>query len=99
MAARDPRQHVFKERLRETRQIRGFSQRDLALAAGVSKSVIEKYESWENERIPNTKQLYRIAEVLRVSLDYLLGRTTDPRLRGSGGTLPRSVWTESHAAE
>ncbi|MEZ5962892.1 MAG: helix-turn-helix transcriptional regulator [Planctomycetota bacterium] len=52
-----------------------ISQREAANRAGISKSVLEKYESNENDRIPNTRQLFRLAEAYELSIDYLLGRS------------------------
>ena len=52
-----------------------ISQRETADRAVISKSVLEKYESRGNERIPNTRQLFKLAEVYQVSVDFLLGRT------------------------
>lgn len=63
-----------KRRLRLARNELSISQREAARRASVSKSVLEKYESRENTRIPNTRQLYQLAEAYGVSLDYLLVR-------------------------
>lgn len=64
----------IKRRLRQVRSELSISQREAALRAGISKSVLEKYESRENQRIPNTRQLFQLAEAYRVSVDYLLVR-------------------------
>jgi transcriptional regulator with XRE-family HTH domain len=64
----------IKRRLRRARSLRGLSQREVAEQGGISKSVIEKYESRENLRIPNTRQLFRLAEVYGISVDYILCR-------------------------
>ncbi len=77
VVTRDPDADLVKQRLRRSRNRRGWSQRVAAHTAGVSKSVLEKYESREDPRIPNTRQLYRLAEAYGVSIDYLLGRTGD----------------------
>lgn len=67
-----------KRRLRMARSELGVSQREAATRAGISKSVLEKYESRENQRIPNTRQLFQLAEAYGVSVDYLLVRDTAP---------------------
>ena len=67
-----------KRRLRIVRVELGISQREAAARAGISKSVLEKYESRENQRIPNTRQLFQLAEAYGVSVDYLLARDTAP---------------------
>ncbi len=64
----------IKRRLRLVRGDLGISQREAALRACISKSVLEKYESRENQRIPNTRQLFKLAEAYDVSVDFLLVR-------------------------
>ncbi len=64
----------IKRRLRLVRSEIGISQREAARRANISKSVLEKYESRENQRIPNTRQLFLLAEAYGVSVDYLLAR-------------------------
>ena len=68
---------AVKRRLRFVRSSLGLSQREVAVLAQISKSVLEKYESFENERVPNTRQLFQLAEAYKVSLDYLLVRDED----------------------
>ena len=63
-----------KRRLRAVRSELNVSQREAANLASISKSVLEKYESRENQRIPNTRQLFQLAEAYGVSVDYLLVR-------------------------
>ena len=69
---------ALKRRLREARARLGVSQRKAAALAGISKSVLEKYESRGNDRIPNTRQLFRLARLYHVSLDGLLGLGAAP---------------------
>lgn len=75
MADRDPVVAVVKRNLRLARGRMQLTQREAAASSGVSLSVIEKYESADNARIPNTRQLFRLAEAYSVSIDFLLGRT------------------------
>ena len=63
-----------KRRLRAVRSELDISQREAANRASISKSVLEKYESRENQRIPNTRQLFQLAEAYGVSVDFLLVR-------------------------
>ena len=65
---------AIKQRLRELRRRLGISQREAAVRAGISKSVLEKYESEDGTRIPNTRQLILLAEAYGVSTDFLLVR-------------------------
>ena len=62
---------TFHERLRATRIEKGFTQEQLAKAVGVTKSTMAKYDRGELE--PNVKNIKKIAQVLGVSVDYLLG--------------------------
>ena len=63
-----------KRRLRSVRGELNISQREAAARASISKSVLEKYESRENQRIPNTRQLFQLAEAYGVSVDFILVR-------------------------
>ena len=67
---------AIKRRLRQVRSELGISQREAADRAGISKSVLEKYESREGTRIPNTRQLFLLAETYDVSADFLLARNS-----------------------
>ena len=77
---------LVKKRLRVARANLAISQRELADRAGISKSVVEKYESRDDLRIPNTKQMFRLAIVFGVSMDYLVGRTNDTSVRSTAVT-------------
>ena len=70
--------YMFNERLKETRTKKGLKGREMAELLGVSYSTYSKYES--TERKPDIDMLARIADVLAVSNDYLLGRTNRPEL-------------------
>jgi len=63
---------TFGLRLKQLREERRWSQKDLGKAVGVSNVSISGYES--GNRFPDTETLTRIADVLEVSTDYLLGR-------------------------
>jgi len=65
------------KRLAEERARIGLSREELARRVGVSYSAIAKYET--GERTPPPDVLMRLAEILRVSIDYLLGRTDNPQ--------------------
>ena len=71
----DPDLRLVKHRLRTARHGLKISQREATRRAGISQSVLEKYESRDNQRLPSTRQLFRLAEVYGVAIDYLLGRT------------------------
>lgn len=64
-------------RLRQLRTAKGLSQIDLAKRLQIANSTLSLYES--NDRFPDKEMLNRIADFFNVSVDYLLGRTDDPR--------------------
>ena len=72
------------ERIRELRNGRGWSQRELARKVGAaSKSVISYYEL--GERFPSYETLIRLADVFNVSTDFLLrGTDSDIRIKVGG---------------
>ena len=66
-------QHLFKQRLKETRKMRELSQLHLAKKAGLSATLITHFET--GQRKPSFINLIKIADGLEVSVDYLMGRT------------------------
>ena len=58
--------------LKKLREEKGYSQVKLQHLVGVSDSSIQGYE--QGKRIPSLPVALRIAEVLSVSIDYLIGR-------------------------
>ncbi|GER67471.1 hypothetical protein BpJC7_00310 [Weizmannia acidilactici] len=69
---------IFAARLKKMRTERGYSQPGLAKRIGVSDRNISNYETGYS--FPSIKVLYRISQVLKVSIDYLLGLTNHPEL-------------------
>lgn len=63
----------FKTRLKELREVAGYSQLTFSEEMGVAQSTIGNWESGTRE--PNHKMTMRIADFFGVSTDYLLGRT------------------------
>ncbi|MBE5775643.1 MAG: helix-turn-helix transcriptional regulator [Clostridiales bacterium] len=61
----------FGNRLRELRDSKKMTQKQLAERLGLTKSVISAYET--SMRYPSYDVLVRIASIFRVSTDYLLG--------------------------
>ena len=59
------------ERLQKQRQLLKLSQKEVAVAIGVSPSIISNYES--SERVPSVENLMALAGLYRCSVDYLLG--------------------------
>jgi transcriptional regulator with XRE-family HTH domain len=65
------------DRLRETREQRGVSQRELGRLCGIAETMIHRYETGKTD--PSASHLCLMAEKLEVSTDYLLGLTSQPR--------------------
>lgn len=80
---------LFKERLKAARDLRQLNQNELALKAKLPPSSIAHFES--GSRKPSFDNLKRLASVLDVSTDYLIGRTDDPAVSQTSDTLHRDV--------
>ena len=74
----------FSTRLRELRQSKGLRQDQVANLIGVNKSAISTYEN--DIRQPSFEILVRLANLYRVTTDYLLGQTNVRSLDLSGLT-------------
>ena len=70
----------FPERLRAARELKGLSQTELAVRAGLQPSAVSHFET--GRRQPSFDNLRRLADALTVSIDYLLGRTVEPAGNG-----------------
>lgn len=66
------------DRMRELRKINNYSQEDIAKKLNVSTSAYGFYE--QGKTTPNAKTLEYLADLYDVTVDYLLGRTNNPRL-------------------
>jgi transcriptional regulator with XRE-family HTH domain len=72
------------ERIKELRSKFDWSQDDLAEQVGVSQRQVSRYEVGVS--IPSDV-LMRMADVLQVNADYILGRVDDPTPYSHGDTL------------
>lgn len=88
MIERQPSE-IFQERLKTARELRKWSQSDLAGRAGMPSSSIAHFET--GSRKPSFDTLRRLANALEVTTDYLLGRVDDPGLAEAGDPLYRDV--------
>ena len=70
--------NLFHERLRQLRIEKGITQADLAAIADLSLRGYRKFELGENS--PNLVVLIALADYFNVSLDYLVGRSDDPKV-------------------
>jgi len=73
-------QDRFRQRLLEVRSTRHVTQAELAEKAGLPAATISHFET--GGRFPGGPTLLKLAEALEVSVDYLLGRTDDPKPLG-----------------
>lgn len=80
---------IFQERLKSARELRGWSQSDLASRAKMPPSSIAHFES--GSRKPSFDTLRRLANALEVTTDYLLGRADDPSVAEAADPLFRDV--------
>ena len=75
----------FGKRLKELREASGYTIEQFAEAVGISKSTVGYYEN--NNRMPDIEILSRIADVLNVSADYLIGKTNTTATKGKTKTV------------
>ncbi len=68
---------TFPDRLKKLRSERGVSQVTLAKIVGRTDRAFRKYETAEIE--PTLSVLIALADFFDVSLDYLVGRSDDPK--------------------
>lgn len=68
-------QSKFVRRFHELKEEHKLSFEDMEYFTGISKRTIEgHYYGWNN---PSVKSLYLLADMFRVSIDYLVGRSDD----------------------
>lgn len=65
-------------RLKELRKRKGISQLRLATELNTTQNTISRYETGERE--PGIAELIKIADYFHVSVDYLIGRTENPKM-------------------
>ena len=69
---------VMRNRLKELRKSRGYTQISLQMQTGIEQALLSKFEN--GERVPPTETLVRLAEFYNVSIDYILYRTDKPEV-------------------
>jgi len=70
---------MFRERLKQIRDMRELTQSDLGAMVGLDLNTISRYETGKTE--PSADIIALLARALDVSADYLLGLKDDPRGR------------------
>jgi len=68
----------MKNRLKELRKNKKLTQVSLQMHTGIEQTLLSKFEN--EERIPPTETLLRLAEFYNVSIDYILCRTDNPKI-------------------
>ncbi|MGM9670861.1 MAG: helix-turn-helix domain-containing protein [Oscillospiraceae bacterium] len=68
----------MKNRLRRLRKEHKLTQVALQMQTGIEQALLSKYEN--DERIPPTETLMRLADFYDVSMDYIMGRTDKPEI-------------------
>ena len=63
---------AFSERLKETRKKAGLTQEDVAKQLGITRPAYTQYETDKTQ--PSLEIAAKIADIFKVSLDYLIGR-------------------------
>lgn len=66
---------TFSDRLKELRQSKGLTQRQMAQELGMTERNYQRLEANNN---PNNENLIKFADYFDVSTDYILGRSDDP---------------------
>ena len=69
---REKKMKIFQERLKQERKALKLTQRDFAQKLGITQPSYIRYENGTSQ--PTLETLVAIADVLEVSIDYLLGR-------------------------
>lgn len=90
-------EQVFGKRLKELRKEHGYTIEQFADMVGISKSTLGYYEN--DKRMPDIEILARIANVLNVSADYLIGRTNTTAQKGKMKTVCEFTGLSDSVAE
>lgn len=80
---------LFPSRLRLVREQRGFTQTELATAAGLPSTTVSHFES--GSRKPSFDNLRRLSKTLNVSSDYLMGITDTQEATGAASRIARHL--------
>jgi len=60
----------MRNRLKELRKNRGYTQISVQMRTGIEQALLSKFEN--DERVPPTETLVRLADFYDVSIDYIL---------------------------
>ncbi len=76
-----PQPTEFGRRLKEVRELRGFTQSELAAGAKIKPVMVSHFETGARGHA-SADTLVKLANALQVSIDYLLGRSDELAPRG-----------------
>jgi|SRR5579864_1979278 len=86
------------DRLKQAREARGLTQKELGDSVGLADKQIWRYENSLND--PGAEALTKMAQVLGVSLDYLVGLVDEPTSHFREDNLSaderRLIWAYRH---
>ncbi len=68
----------MKNNLKLLRKSRGYTQIALQMKTGIEQALLSKFEN--DERVPPTETLLKLADFYNVSIDYILCRTDVPEI-------------------
>ncbi|WP_025715877.1 helix-turn-helix domain-containing protein [Paenibacillus sp. 1-18] len=66
----------YGTRIAELREHKGLKQEELAQSLGITRAALSHYE--KNRRKPDFEILNKLADIFGVTIDYLVGRTSQP---------------------
>lgn len=67
---------TVKNNLKLLRKSKGYTQLAVQMKTGIEQALLSKFEN--DERVPPTETLIRLADFYNVSIDYILCRTDIP---------------------
>lgn len=68
----------MKNNLRKLRKEKGLTQIAVQMQTGIEQALLSKYEN--EERVPPTETLIRLADFYDVSIDYIICRSDNPKI-------------------
>jgi len=72
---------ILGERLKRARERKGLSQIDVFKKININNKTLSRYEAGGSE--PDVDNLVKLANLYEVSIDYLVGRTDNPKMQFS----------------
>lgn len=73
---------MIAERIKQLRKLHGFAQSELAKKLGITRSSVNAWEMGIS--VPSTQYIVELANIFKVSTDYLLGVTATRSINVSG---------------